>query len=74
MFNLLSLSAVFLAIIQVPASESKSLWSSHPAIYRTGNDSVLKTGYPVGNGKLGGEHQCPVQSATAKQKRRRSVW
>ncbi|KAL3954521.1 hypothetical protein ACCO45_010084 [Purpureocillium lilacinum] len=54
MFNLLSLSAVFLAIIQVPVSESKSLWSSHPAIYRTGNDSVLKTGYPVGNGKLGG--------------------
>ncbi|OLN97405.1 Alpha-fucosidase A [Colletotrichum chlorophyti] len=35
--------------------EARSLWSSVPAAFgdRDGDDYVLKTGYPIGNGKLG---------------------
>lgn len=49
-------------LVLVGASQviaGKSLWSSVPATFgTTSNDEyVLKTGYPLGNGKLGGENK-----------------
>lgn len=34
--------------------EGKSLWSSSPGTYGSGNNYILKSGYPVGNGILAG--------------------
>lgn len=44
-----------LARIILPA-RAKSLWSKVPATYGSSNndDYILKTGYLIGNGKLGG--------------------
>lgn len=36
----------------------KSLWSTSPATYGEGDDYILKTGYLLGNGKLGGSSRC----------------
>lgn len=36
----------------------KLLWSSTPATYGEGDEYILKTGYLVGNGKLGGSSGC----------------
>ena len=40
------------------SAAARSLWSSKPAThaYRASDDYLLKTAYPVGNGKLGGEY------------------
>lgn len=37
--------------------EARSLWSSAPATFggKSADTYLLKAGYPVGNGKLGGE-------------------
>ena len=37
---------------------ARSLWSSKPAThaFRASKDYLLKTGYAVGNGKLGGQY------------------
>lgn len=40
----------------VPVAAAKSLWSSAPATYGSSDDEsyILKTGFLLGNGKLGG--------------------
>lgn len=48
-----SLGLLALALApSMPAA--KSLWSTSPATYGEGDDYILKTGYLLGNGKLGG--------------------
>lgn len=36
--------------------DARSLWSSHPATHgpKSSDDYILKTSYPIGNGRLGG--------------------
>lgn len=51
--------AVFLfSLATLDPCHGKVLWSSSPATYgpRESDKYILKTGYPVGNGKLGGEY------------------
>jgi alpha-L-fucosidase 2 len=45
--------------------EAKALWSSVPAAYgpQSSNDYILMTGYPLGNGKLGGKREGPSRDS-----------
>ncbi|KAL1861432.1 hypothetical protein VTK73DRAFT_7114 [Phialemonium thermophilum] len=47
--------SVFSALLGADSTQAKSLWSSKPATFgpQSSDDYILKTGYPVGNGKLG---------------------
>lgn len=44
------------ALASLDVVAAKELWSTNPAGYAPMRDAnyILKTGYPVGNGKLGG--------------------
>lgn len=53
MISILGLKLVaFVCSVQLTAG--KSLWSSVPATYGDDDEYILKTGYLLGNGKLGG--------------------
>lgn len=45
---------------------ARSLWSSQPATYapQSSDETILKTTYPIGNGKLGGELETPSLQVT----------
>jgi alpha-L-fucosidase 2 len=50
------------ALCLIEAVNAKSFWSSKPATFGTDKDAeyILKTAYPVGNGKLGGKQASPI--------------
>jgi hypothetical protein len=58
---LVTMGTSLLSLLALAASltlaEAKALWASTPATHgdQSSESYILKTGYPVGNGKLGGE-------------------
>lgn len=52
-------STLLAAALLVTGTEARSLWSPKPATYGapTSDEFIIKTTYPLGNGRLGGELQ-----------------
>lgn len=59
---LLSASRTLLLLATAGSALARSLWSSSPATYgpKDSDGYILKTGYPLGNGRLGGQWDCEL--------------